>query len=354
MDSHSKGERVTVSRNEVRAGVPELPPGTLILAAAPIGQPADASARFTSALAAAAVVAAEDTRRLRRLAAALGVQVTGRVVSYYDDVEQARTPGLLAALVAGEDVLLVTDAGLPGISDPGYRLVTAAADAGVTVTVLPGPSAVTAALAVSGLPTDRFCFEGFAPRRAGERARRLAELSAERRTMVFFESPRRLAATLADLAAAFGTGRRAVVCRELTKTHEEVRRGPLGELAEWAAAGVLGEITLVVAGASGAVAGQGEATLVEAVAAVASLERAGLTRKDAIAQAAVRLGLPKRQVYDAVIKSRELPSQRLRAGRPADAGWRDSATRSRARPRWRRDMTVPIGVPMMAATSRYG
>ena len=158
-------------------------------------------------------------------------------------------PGLLAELTAGHDVLLVTDAGMPGISDPGYRLVAAAAQAGIRVSVLPGPSAVTAALAVSGLPSDRFCFEGFPPRRAGERARRFAELAAEPRTLVFFESRRRLAATLAGLAEAFGPGRPAVVCRELTKTHEEVRRGTLGELAAWAQTGPLGEITIVVAGA---------------------------------------------------------------------------------------------------------
>jgi 16S rRNA (cytidine1402-2'-O)-methyltransferase len=222
--------------------------GTLTVAAAPIGQPRDASGRLAAALAGADVIAAEDTRRVRRLAADLGVTLAGRIVSYYDSVERARVPGLLAALRDGSDVLLVTDAGMPGVSDPGYRLVAGAAAEGLPVTVLPGPSAVTAAVAVSGLPSDRFCFEGFPPRRAGERERRFAELAAEPRTLVFFESPRRIAATLAELAAAFGAGRRAVVCRELTKTHEEIRRGTLGELAEWAAAGTLGEITLVVAG----------------------------------------------------------------------------------------------------------
>ena len=210
--------------------------GTLILAAAPIGRPEDASASLAAALAAAPVIAAEDTRRVPRLARALGVTFTGRLVSYYETVEAERGPALLAALAAGQDVLLITDAGTPGISDPGYRLVKAAVEAGIRVSVLAGPSAVTAALAVSGLPSDRFCFEGFPPRKAGDRARRLAALREEPRTMVFFESPRRLAVTLKEMAAAFGPGRPAAVCRELTKTHEEIRRGPLGELAAWAAA----------------------------------------------------------------------------------------------------------------------
>jgi 16S rRNA (cytidine1402-2'-O)-methyltransferase len=274
--------------------------GTLLLAAAPIGSPQDASPRLAAALAAAPVIAAEDTRRLRRLAGALGVRPSGRVVSYYDDVEAARTPGLLAELTAGRDVLLVTDAGMPGISDPGYRLVTAAAAAGLRVTVLPGPSAVTAALAVSGLPTDRFAFEGFPPRRAGERGRRFAELAAEPRTLVFFESARRLAATLAGLADAFGPGRPAVVCRELTKTHEEVRRGTLGELSAWAAEGLLGEITIVVAGARPRRADPADIGP-RAAEQVAALEQAGTARKAAIAEVARELGLRKRDVYDALL-----------------------------------------------------
>jgi 16S rRNA (cytidine1402-2'-O)-methyltransferase len=274
--------------------------GTLTLAAAPIGQPGDASPRLAAALRTAPVIAAEDTRRIRRLAASLGVQLAGRVVSYYEDVEQARAVMLVDELLAGLDVLLVTDAGMPGVSDPGYRLVSAAAAAGIRVTVLPGPSAVTAALAVSGLPSDRFCFEGFPPRRPGEQARRLGELAAERRTLIFFESPRRLAGTLAALAEAFGAARRAVVCRELTKTHEEVRRGTLAELASWAEAGPLGEITLVIEGARAGRPGDAGAAAAEVEERVA----AGAPRNAAIAAVAKEQGLAKRELYDAVVRHR--------------------------------------------------
>ncbi len=234
----------------------------LTLAAVPIGRADDASPRLAAELARASVIAAEDTRRVRWLAASLNIALRARLISYYDAVETRRIPALVADLAAGQDILLVTDAGTPGISDPGYRLVAAAAAAGITVTALPGPSAVTTALAVSGLPTDRFCFEGFPPRRQGERSRRFAELADERRTQVYFESGRRLASTLAELAASHGEDRQAVVCRELTKIHEEIVRGTLAELAAWAApptpapdqqdkaaSGVVrGEITLVVAG----------------------------------------------------------------------------------------------------------
>jgi 16S rRNA (cytidine1402-2'-O)-methyltransferase len=272
--------------------------GVLTVAAVPIGQPADASPRLSAALAAAGVIAAEDTHRVRRLATALGIRLTGRIEHYQDLGEGGKADDLVAVLADGHDVLLVTDAGMPGVSDPGYRLVAAAAGAGITVTVLPGPSAVTAALAVSGLPSDRFCFEGFPPRRAGPRGRRFAELRTEARTMVFFESRRRVEQTLAELAAAFGPDRRAVACRELTKTHEEVRRGTLAELATWAAAAPLGEITLVVAGAPAAA---GPMSLADAVAAVAAREAAGMPRKLAIADVVSESGLRRRDVYNAVV-----------------------------------------------------
>ncbi|GAA1269959.1 16S rRNA (cytidine(1402)-2'-O)-methyltransferase [Sphaerisporangium rubeum] len=271
--------------------------GRLVLAGAPIGRVDDASARLRDALAAADVVAAEDTRRLRRLGADLGITVGGRVVSYYDANEAVRAEELLGALRGGETVLVITDAGMPGVSDPGYRLTRLAVDAGIEVTALPGPSAVTTALAVSGLPSDRFCFEGFPPRKAGERARRLATLADERRTMVFFEAPHRLAATLEAMAEAFGPGRLTAVCRELTKTYEEVLRGPLSELAGWAAGEVRGEITLVVAGHD---PGETPPDIGELVAEVARMQEAGVPRKQAIVDVARAAGVPRRTLYDAV------------------------------------------------------
>jgi 16S rRNA (cytidine1402-2'-O)-methyltransferase len=277
------------------------PPGRVILAAAPLGEVRDASARLSGALAAAPVIAAEDTRRLRRLCADLDVTPVGRIVSFFDANESARLPALLSALRGGEDVLVVTDAGMPSVSDPGYRLVVAAIAEGIEVTVLPGPSAVTAALAVSGLPVDRFCFEGFLPRRAGERQRILAALASEPRTLVFFEAPHRLAATLSDMASVFGATRPAAVCRELTKKYEEVRRGGLGELATWAAGDVRGELTLVVGGAPARSAAPDAAAL---AAEVAEREAAGQVRKEAIAAVAATYGLPKRDVFDAVVAAK--------------------------------------------------
>ncbi len=275
--------------------------GRLVLGGAPLGQPGDVGPRLREVMATADVLAVEDTRRLHRLAADLGVTFTGRVVPFHETVEKARLPGLVAALADGATVLLLTDAGMPSVSDPGYTLVRAAIEAGVPVTSVPGPSAVTTALAVSGLPVDRFCFEGFLPRKGGERRSRLATLADERRTMVFFESPHRLADALTDAAAAFGSERQGAVCRELTKTYEEIRRGGLAELASWAADGVKGEITLVVGGAPEVALDLSPADL---AAAVAEEEAAGATRKDAIRAVVLRTGLPRRTVYDAVLAAK--------------------------------------------------
>ncbi|MET7994978.1 16S rRNA (cytidine(1402)-2'-O)-methyltransferase [Amycolatopsis sp. NPDC005232] len=274
--------------------------GRLVLAATPLGDPGDASPRLVSALASADVIAAEDTRRLRSLATALGVTPSGRVVSFYEDVEVARLPRLLEALHSGETVLLVTDAGMPSVSDPGFRLVAACVDADIPVTCLPGPSAVTTALALSGLPCDRFCFEGFAPRKPGERSRWFASLASEPRTVVFFESPHRVGSLLADAAAALGSSRRAAVCRELTKTYEEVKRGTLGELAEWAADGVRGEITVVLEGAVAP-----EVSVSDLVGEVSARVAAGERLKAVAAEVAEGAGVSKKDLYDAVVASRK-------------------------------------------------
>jgi 16S rRNA (cytidine1402-2'-O)-methyltransferase len=280
--------------------------GTLVLAGTPIGDIADAPPRLAAELAGADVVAAEDTRRLRRLTQGLGVTPKGRIVSYFEGNEAARTPELVDELLGGARVLLVTDAGMPSVSDPGYRLVAAAVEKDVRVTAVPGPSAVLTALALSGLPVDRFCFEGFLPRKGGERLSRLREVAGERRTLVYFEAPHRLDDTLAAMAEAFGAERRAAVCRELTKTYEEVKRGTLGFLAEWAAEGVRGEITVVVEGAPDK--GAEEVDDAELVRRVRVREEAGERRKEAIAAVAVEAGVPKRVVFDAVVAAKNAPS----------------------------------------------
>ncbi|WP_433056303.1 16S rRNA (cytidine(1402)-2'-O)-methyltransferase [Dactylosporangium sp. CS-033363] len=270
----------------------------LILLGAPLGNPEDASPRLRETLATADIVAAEDTRRLGRLAQYLGVEITGKLVSYFEGNEERRTPDLAEELAAGRTVAVVTDGGMPSVSDPGFRLVRAAIALGVPVTAAPGPSAVVTALAVSGLPCDRFCFEGFPPRKPGERRSYFASLAAEPRTLVFFESPHRVADTLADLALAFGEDRPAALCRELTKTYEEIRRGTLASLAAEAET-ARGEITLVVAGAPPAAA---ERPSDEALAAeVAALVAAGADRKEATLEVAKRHSLAKRDVYAAVI-----------------------------------------------------
>ena len=273
--------------------------GRLLLGATPLGQPSDASRRLVDALGSADVVAAEDTRRVRTLAKALDVRIAGRVVSLFDQVEAARVPVLVGEVEAGATVLVVSDAGMPLISDPGYRLVVACVEAGVRVTCLPGPSAVTTALAVSGLPSEKFCFEGFAPRKAAARRTWLGSLAGERRTCVFFESPRRLAGCLRDAVEVLGGARRAVVCRELTKVHEDVVRGSLDELAAWSADGVLGEITVVLAGAIP------RADLPSLVSEVQELVAAGVRVKDACGEVAeAHPGVRSRQLYDAVVRSR--------------------------------------------------
>ena len=274
--------------------------GCLVLAATPLGNVGDASARLRTALATADVVAAEDTRRTRSLASALEVQIGGRVVSFYDQVETARLPALVAAVESGQTVLLVTDAGMPSVSDPGYRLVDACITAGLRVTCLPGPSAVTTALALSGLPVERFCFDGFAPRKPGPRKAFFRELLHEPRACVFFEAPHRLADCLADAVEVLGAERRAAVCRELTKTYEEVKRGTLGELAAWAADGVRGEISVVLEGAVPVV--RDPASLVDVV---ARRVESGERLKDACAVVGKEFAVSKRELYEAVLAARE-------------------------------------------------
>lgn len=278
----------------------DSPAGRLVLAATPLGDARDASVRLRDALADADIIAAEDTRRLRSLVAALGITVSGKVVSHYDSVEAARLPGLLDAVRGGQTVLVVTDAGMPAVSDPGFRLVAAAAAEDLPITCLPGPSAVTTALVLSGLPCERFCFEGFSPRRSGERKRWLAELVAERRAVVFFESPHRLADTLNDAVDVLGPDRAAAVCRELTKRYEEVVRGSLAELADWATGEVRGEITVVLAGAAATEAPSIESLLPEVESRVEDGERL----KDATAAVAAATGVSKRDLYNAALAAR--------------------------------------------------
>ncbi|OYN90455.1 16S rRNA (cytidine(1402)-2'-O)-methyltransferase [Parenemella sanctibonifatiensis] len=270
--------------------------GVLVLAGTPIGNVADASPALARALLAADRVAAEDTRRFRQLCDRLGIEVTAPVVSYFDGNEASRTPTLTQHLADGERVVLVTDAGMPSVSDPGYRLVVAAIELGVEITAVPGPSAVTTALAVSGLPVDRFCFEGFLPRKPGPRRRRLEELATEPRTMVFFEAPHRLEAFLADAAQTLGAERPAAVCRELTKTYQEVKRGGLAALASWAAEGVRGEITVVIAPAP-----EEQTDPDDALAQVAALVASGTKMSAAVRQVAAATGLDRTELYNQAV-----------------------------------------------------
>jgi 16S rRNA (cytidine1402-2'-O)-methyltransferase len=274
----------------------------LILVGAPLGNPADASERLKTTLADVDVVAAEDTRRLTRLARELGITVAGRIVSYFEGNEERRTGELLDELRAGARVAVITDGGMPSVSDPGYRLVRAAVAAGVPVTAAPGPSAVTTALAISGLPSDRFAFEGFPPRTPAARRALRAELATERRTLVFFEAPHRIGQTLADLVAAFGADRPAALCRELTKTFEEVRRGALGALLDGVGTDPpRGEITLVVGGAPAVAQQRPDDARLRAD--VADVEAEGVSRRDAVSRVATRYGLPRREVYNLVVNA---------------------------------------------------
>lgn len=275
--------------------------GQVVLAATPIGNAGDASDRLRQVLKTADVVAAEDTRRLRSLAAALEVSIGGRVMSFYEHNEAGRVPQLLDRVRSGDVVAVVTDAGMPAVSDPGYSLVVAAIEEGLPVTCLPGPSAVTTALVLSGLPVDRFCFDGFPPRRGGRRRTWLARLGTEERTCVFFESPHRLADTLAEAADVLGPDRRAAVCRELTKTYEEVLRGTLAELAERTADGVLGEIVVVLEGVDAA---ESAASLEDLVEYVEERVEAGERLKDACGAVAEGSAVTKRELYQAVLDSR--------------------------------------------------
>ena len=275
--------------------------GRVVLAATPIGNPGDASDRLRQVLETADIVAAEDTRRVRSLAAALEVTIGGRVMSFFEHNEAGRVPQLLDRVRSGDVVAVVTDAGMPAVSDPGYSLVVACIEAGLPVTCLPGPSAVTTALVLSGLPVDRVCFDGFPPRRAGRRRTWLARLATEERTCVFFESPHRLADTLAEAAEVLGPDRRAAVCRELTKTYEEVLRGSLAELAERTADGVLGEIVVVL---DGAAAESSEAALEDLVEIVEERVEAGERLKDACAAVSEGSSLTKRDLYQAVLAAR--------------------------------------------------
>ena len=274
----------------------------LLLAGVPLGNPGDASARLISAISSASIIAAEDSRRFQRLCQDLGVASQAKVLSFFEGNEEGRTEQLLNELKNGADVLVVTDAGMPTVSDPGFKLVRSAIEANIPVEVLPGPSAVTTALALSGLPTDRFCFEGFVPRTQGAREKFFDQLKFEPRTIVFFEAPHRLIDTLNVAVNILGADRKAALCREMTKTYEETVRGNLATLSEWAnSKEVLGEITIVI---EGAINGAKEINQEKIVAAVRKLESVGMDRKEAVASIAAELNLPKREVFDAMVAAK--------------------------------------------------
>ena len=277
---------------------------TLVLAATPLGNPLDASARLKKAIESAEIIAAEDSRRFHRLASDLEVTFTARIISFFEGNEKERTAEILTLLREGKEVLVVTDAGMPTISDPGFRLMRDAIAENLPTVVIPGPSAPTMAIALSGLPTDRFTFEGFAPRAQGARRAFYEKLRFEERTMVTFEAPHRLLESLVDAAAILGENRKAAICREMTKTYEETIRGTIAELIVWARSReILGEITLVFAGIE---AGSELRTADDAVARVREYEAAGMDRKDAIATVAEEFDLPKKIVYAAVVDANKM------------------------------------------------
>ena len=276
----------------------------LTMAATPLGNPNDASPRLKDAIANAEIIAAEDSRRFHRLCTDIGVTFTGRVISFFDGNETERSEEILQYLQAGKNVLIVSDAGMPTISDPGFRLARDAMAQNLEVKVIPGPSAPVMAVALSGLATDRFTFEGFTPRALGARQATFESLRFEERTMVFFEAPHRLIDSLKDAATVFGGDRRAAICREMTKTYEETVRGTLEKLIIWAGSKeILGEITLVIAGAE---VGSAEKSAEEVVARVREFEAAGMERKTAISTVAQELDLPKRIVYAAVVDANKM------------------------------------------------
>jgi 16S rRNA (cytidine1402-2'-O)-methyltransferase len=286
--------------------VKSAPQSGLVFAATPMGNAGDASVRLIEAISGADLIAAEDTRKFRQLASRLGADINGKVISYFEANEASRVDYILDAARNGQYVLVVTDAGMPNISDPGYRLVVGAIEAEMTLTVLPGPSAVLTALVLSGLPSDRFCFEGFLPRKAGERLSSLRALAAETRTMVFFEAPHRINKSVLDMVTVFGADRLAAICREMTKTYEEVVRAPLGELAIWAQGEVRGEITVVVAGISPEQlrTNAGLSDMPAILDRVQTLVSEGTSLKDASAQVAQSAGISKRDVYQAAIAAK--------------------------------------------------
>ncbi|WP_298118885.1 16S rRNA (cytidine(1402)-2'-O)-methyltransferase [uncultured Aurantimicrobium sp.] len=270
----------------------------IILAATPIGNLGDASTRLVEALTEATVIASEDTRTTSKLLNALGIENRPRLIALHDHNESTKSPEIIELAKEG-NVLVLSDAGMPTVSDPGFHLVEAAAAAGVQVTAIPGPSAVITALAVAGLPTDRFTFEGFLPRKQGERKATFRALARESRTMVFFESPNRIAESLADARDELGAERSAAVCRELTKFYEEVKRGSLSDLADWAADGVRGEIVLVIGGATAATL-----TLEDGLVQVQLLVADGMRLKEASTQVAEETGLSKRELYQAALAAK--------------------------------------------------